>query len=62
MGNLGVSIIGLLMIVFGMIAGYVNSFLIMQLIGATTTMWVLWVSSGICVIIGSILIKLAEDK
>ena len=60
MGNIGELLVGLLMVVSGLVAGYVNSFMVMQLIGATTTMWVLWFSSILMVIIGSALLKLAE--
>jgi hypothetical protein len=60
MTNVGVLIIGLFLTVSALIAGYVNSFMVMEMIGATTMMWVLWVISLTGVIIGGILLKLGE--
>ena len=37
-----------------MILGYVNSFLLMSLVNATTIMWVLWGISTIMVVIGMV--------
>ena len=54
MGN---TVIGALMICIGLVAGYVNSFLILQLIGATSTMWALWWGSMILVIFGTFVMR-----
>jgi uncharacterized membrane protein YjjB (DUF3815 family) len=60
MTNAGTVVIGGLMLVIGLIAGYVNSYLILQHINATSTMWALWWGSMILVIFGSIVAKLGE--
>jgi hypothetical protein len=60
MANYGVMAIGVLMSLVGLITGYANSYLVMQLIGATTTMWVLWYLSIALIILGSIILKLSE--
>lgn len=60
MSNDGVRVIAGLMAIIGLLAGWVNSYLILQMIGATTTMWVLWWGSLGFVILGSILMKVSE--
>jgi hypothetical protein len=55
MTNTAVTLIGFLLILVGYVASLWNSYLIMQLIGATTFMWVIWVVGMVFLIIGSVL-------
>jgi len=60
MSNAGTIVLGGLMLVVGLVASYVNSYLILQLIGATSTMWALWWGSMILVIAGTFVVKAGE--
>lgn len=53
MTNRGGLVVGWLILAFAIILGYANSYLIMMMINATTTMWVMWVSGIILLISGS---------
>ena len=60
MSNAGTVVLGGLMLIVGLIASYTNSYLILQHISATSTMWTLWWGSLILVICGTIVAKAGE--
>lgn len=60
MTNAGVAFIAAIMLIVGLFASFYNSFLIMNLINATSLMWSLWWASLALVIFGSIIGALAK--
>jgi hypothetical protein len=60
MSNEGTIILGGLMLVVGLFASYVNSYLILQLIDATPTMWALWWGSLLLIFVGTFVVKAGE--
>ena len=61
MKNLAVIIIGYILVLIAYVSSLTNSYLIMQLIGATTLMWVLWVVAIVFAIVGMILVAVGSE-
>ena len=61
MKNLAVIIIGYILVLIAYVSSLTNSYLIMQLIGATTLKWVLWVVAIVFAIVGMILVAVGSE-